>query len=139
MIRSGDRVSVHFTTRSLEGSVMETSRNRDPLVFTAGGDEVVRGLSEGVLGMRTGEHRTLSVPPEHGFGNARPDLIQAVSLTRLPPNLQGGDQLTMTLAGGPHDVWIRRVMDAEAQLDANHPLAGETLLLDVEIVSVDRD
>ena len=63
MIRIGDRVAVRYTTRSLEGSVMDTNRNRDPLVFTAGDGEVVPGLSHGVLGMLAGEQKTLSRPP----------------------------------------------------------------------------
>jgi FKBP-type peptidyl-prolyl cis-trans isomerase 2 len=137
MIESGDRVTVHFTTRSLEGSVMETTRNRDPLTFVAGGDEVVRGLSQGVLGLRRGARTALTIPPELGFGNHNRDLVQTVPLSALPSELESGEQLTLTCGDADCDLWVHRVMSSEAQIDANHPLAGETLLVELEIVDVE--
>jgi peptidylprolyl isomerase len=137
MILPGNRVAVHYTTRSLEGSVMESTRGREPIVFVAGGEEVIRGLSYGVVGLRAGDRRTLSIPPEQGFGNPNPELVQQLPLTALPAGLSNGDQLQLSLADADCDLWVQRVMAAEAQIDANHPLAGETLLVDLEIVRVD--
>ncbi len=135
IIQPGDHVSVHYTTKSLEGSVIETSRSREPLAFTAGGDGVIAGLSEGVIGMAIGESRELSVPAEQAFGRHNPDLAQSTPLSLLPEDLQAGDQLTATVDGVALDVWIQRVGEDEAVVDANHPLAGETLSIEVEIVS----
>lgn len=136
LIHHGDRVRVHYTSRSLEGSVIETSRHRDPLEFAAGGDEVIEGLSDGVVGMSLGETRELTISSELAFGRHHPDLIQAVPLSLLPDDLQSGDQLTATIDRISLDVWVQRVGEFEAMIDANHPLSGETLVLEVEIVGI---
>lgn len=136
MILPGQRVTVHYTTRSLEGSVMESTRSRGPIEFTAGGDEVIPGLSHGVIGLRRGDRKSLSIPPEHAFGSSHPDLVQQVPLTALPEGVSGGDQLRLSIVGTACDCWVRRVMAAEAQIDINHPLAGETLLVELEVVDV---
>lgn len=137
MIAVGQTVTIHYTTRSLEGSVIESTRPRDPLTFTAGSSEVIPGLSRGVIGLRRGDRKTLSISPEAGFGNRNPELLQPVPLSALPENLSSGDQLKMTFDDVVVDAWVHRVMANEAQIDANHPLAGETLLIEVEIVDVD--
>ncbi|MEZ6148019.1 MAG: FKBP-type peptidyl-prolyl cis-trans isomerase [Planctomycetaceae bacterium] len=137
IIQQGDRVRVHYTSKSLEGSVIETSRHRDPLEFTAGADDVISGLSDGVIGMAVGESRELTIPSELAFGRHNPDLIQSTPLSLLPEDLQAGDQLTATVDGIGLDVWVQRVGEGEAVIDANHPLSGETLVLEVEIVSFD--
>ncbi len=134
IVQQGDRVRVHYTSKSLEGSVIETSRNREPLEFTAGGEGVIAGLSGGVIGMAVGESRELTVPAEQAFGRHNPDLIQATPLSLLPEDLQAGDQLTATVDGIGLDVWVQRMGEEEAVIDANHPLGGETLVVEVEIV-----
>ena len=136
MIRPGDLVRVHYATRSLEGGVIETTDNREPLQFTAGGPEVIAGLSRGVVGLKQGDRRTLNIPPEQAFGRHNPDLVQSTPRWHLPPGISAGDQLAATVSGVDLDVWVQKIAEREAILDANHPLAGETLVVDVEIVSV---
>ncbi|MFV0443657.1 MAG: peptidylprolyl isomerase [Planctomycetaceae bacterium] len=134
MIAAGDRVTVHYITRSLEGSVIESTRPRHPLTFVAGSGEVIPGLSRGVIGLQPGDRKTITVSPENGFGNRSPELLQPVPLSALPEDLSSGDQLKMTFDDEEVDVWVHRVMANEAQIDANHPLAGETLIIDVEVL-----
>ena len=136
MIRTGDLVRVHYTTRSLEGGVIETSNDREPLQFTAGGPEVIAGLSRGVIGLSQGESRTLNIPPEQAFGRHNPDLVQSSPRWQLPPGISASDQLAATVAGVDLDVWVQKLTERETILDSNHPLAGETLLVDVKIISV---
>ncbi|MEZ6050146.1 MAG: FKBP-type peptidyl-prolyl cis-trans isomerase [Planctomycetaceae bacterium] len=100
-------------------------------------DDVISGLSDGVIGMAVGESRELTIPSELAFGRHNPDLIQSTPLSLLPEDLQAGDQLTATVDGIGLDVWVQRVGEGEAVIDANHPLSGETLVLEVEIVSFD--
>lgn len=138
MIAAGDRVTVHYTTRSLEGCVLETTRSREPVSFTAGGDDVIRGLSCGVIGLARGDARSLSIPPEQAFGNPQPELLQHIPRSLLPEGCSNGDQLSLNVDGAGYDLWIRRLMASDVQLDANHPLAGETLLIDLEVVDVGR-
>ena len=136
MIHTGDLVRVRYTTRSLEGGVIETSDNREPLQFTAGGPEVISGLSRGVIGLSEGETRTLNIPPEQAFGRHNPDLVQSSPRWQLPPGISTGDQLATTVAGVDLDVWVQKLTASEAVLDSNHPLAGETLVVDVKVISV---
>lgn len=138
MIRTGDTVTVHYVARSLEGCVIESTHERDPLVFVAGGPEVIRGLSEGVLGMGRGETCTLSIPPEQAFGRQRTELVQTVPRECLPDGAGAGDPLTAVLGDLTFEVWVRRLLPQGALLDANHPLAGETLLIDVQVVDYAR-
>ncbi len=133
-IASGDLVRIHYTSRSLEGSVIETSDLRNPLEFRVGAEDFIPGLSLGVIGMQLGESRTITAPPERAFGRHNPDLIQSTALSMLPEEAQAGDQLAATLRGATLDVWIQKLTRQEAVVDANHPLAGETLVIDVKVV-----
>lgn len=133
-IAHGDLVRIHYTSRSLEGSVIETSDRRAPLEFRVGSEEFISGLSLGLLGMTLGETRTITAPPERAFGRHSPDLIQTTPLTVIPDEAQVGEQLSATVGAVNLDVWIQKLTATEAIVDANHPLAGETLVIDVKVV-----
>ncbi len=130
----GDLVRVHYTTRSLEGSIIETSDRREPLEFRVGSEEYIPGLSLGLIGMQLGESRAITAPPERAFGRHNPDLIQLTPSSVLPEAAQVGDQLIATLKSARLDVWVQKLAKHEAVVDANHPLAGETLVIDVKVV-----
>lgn len=130
-------MQIHYTSRSLEGCVIETSQNREPLQFVAGSDEVIRGVSEGVLGMIVGEARTLTVSPEMGFGRPRQELVRTASRSMLPSGVAAGDQLAVFVNDARLDVWIQRIVDDDVTCDANHPLAGETLVVDLHLVGIE--
>ncbi len=134
LIARGDLIRIHYTSRSLDGSVIETSERRDPLEFRVGSEEIISGLSLGVIGLQFGESRTITAPPERAFGRHNPDLIQTTPLSALPDEAQVGDQLTAVLGKTSLDVWIQKLTAEEAVVDANHPLAGETLVVDVKVV-----
>lgn len=136
-IQPNDRVQIRYTTRSLEGSVIETSDRRDALEFHAGDESVIPGVSHAVIGMRLGESRTVTAPPERAFGRHNPDLIQSTPRSSVPVDTQVGDQLSTTFGNSRFDVWVQRITSTEAIVDANHPLAGETLVIDLTIVGHD--
>ncbi len=133
-IAYGDLVRIHYTTRSLEGSVIETSDRRDPLEFRVGSPEFISGLSLGLIGMRLRESRAITAPPERAFGRHSPDLIQTTPVSVIPEESQVGEQLTATLGDVKLDVWVQKLTTKEAVVDANHPLAGETLVIEVKVV-----
>jgi peptidylprolyl isomerase len=139
IVRSGDRVSVHYTARLADGSVIlsthEAQGASHPLEFTAGGGEVIPGLSAAVLGMREGQSRLVQVAPEHGFGVRDPQLERRVPLGDLPPGIRVGDRFEASAHGLTLPVWVRELGPSDALLDANHPLAGQNLFLEVEVVS----
>jgi peptidylprolyl isomerase len=137
-IQSGDFVRAHYTTRSIEGSVVESSARREPVEFHAGGSDVIAGLSRGVIGLALGERRRLTVHCDAAFQRMSHDLAQWVPDVLLPEGSEVGEQLALTDDNGVFDAWLTRRRQGESLLDANHPLAGESLLIDVEIIAVER-
>ena len=139
LIRSGDRVSVHYTARLADGSVILSTHAQasgdHPLEFTAGGGEVIPGLSAAVLGMHEGQSRLVQIAPEHGFGARDPELERRVPLGELPAGIRVGDRFEASAHGLTLPVWVRELGPSDALLDANHPLAGQNLFLEVEVVS----
>jgi FKBP-type peptidyl-prolyl cis-trans isomerase 2 len=133
-IAPGDRVRIHYTSRSLEGSVIETSDHRGAFEFLVGSDEVIPALNQGLVGLKVGDVRTITAPPERAYGRHIADLIQSVPASVLPEGVQVGDQLTALVANRRLDVWVQRLSAKEAVVDANHPLAGETIVIDVKVV-----
>lgn len=136
-VQAGARVLLHYTARTTEGGIYETSRKRDPLPCVAGGRQLIQGVSQALVGMVPGVPRTVTLPPEQAFGVRRPELEQKLPLVSLPDHLCEGDQMTVTTEGETIDVWVRERTEETAIVDANHPLAGETLVFELEIVSVE--
>jgi len=131
-------VQIHYTGRLEDGTVFDSSEGRAPLVFTAGGSEVISGVSQAVIGMFIGEKKTVEVPPEDGYGPRHPDRSQRVPLEYLPDNVQVGMALQVKgeEEGEPIVVWVMEQDAESAVLDANHPLAGMVLVFDIELVSI---
>ncbi len=136
--RPGDLVTVHYTSRNRDGGVFETSSNRRPLQFVAGRGEVIEGVSRAVIGMRPGETRTVEIPPSLGFGERDPNLEHTVPRAFLPDSAEEGDQLTVGICDRELDVWVKRLTPELAILDGNHPLAGEPLVVELSLVTLDR-
>ena len=136
---SGDRVHIHYTGRLADGTVFDSSREREPLAFTLGEGTVIPGFEEAVTGMAPGESKTTVIPPDQAYGSPREELLLTVPLAQLPEGYEPevGGQLQMTTAQGqPVPVRIHAVEDAAVILDANHPLAGKELTFDIELVEV---
>lgn len=133
-VNQGDVVRIHYTGRLEDGTEFDNSRNRDPLEFVAGGGNVIQGVSQGVIGMNEGETKTVTVPPEEAYGERNPALEQKVAREDLPEGVQEGAQLRAVQGDREIPVWVRKLDDAGAVIDANHPLAGKTLVFDLEVV-----
>jgi peptidylprolyl isomerase len=132
----GDQVQIHYSTRSMHGNVIETSEHREPFEFQVGGSEVIEGLSLAVVGMQVGQKKHVTISPDQAFGERDPKLQQHAPRFGLPEQVEEGDQLSAHCAGCDIDIWIRSVSDDELVLDANHPLAGESLILDFELMRI---
>ena len=134
-VSRGDRVQIHYTGRFPDGTIFDTSEEREPLEFTAGSHEVIQGVSEAVIGMEVGEQKTVTIPPERAYGHHDPAMQQSIPLADLPEGIEEGEQLRAEQDGQEISVWVREIADENAVLDANHPLAGQTLVFDLEVVS----
>jgi peptidylprolyl isomerase len=134
--KTGDRVQIHYTGRLEDGTVFDSSRDRDPLEFTAGGTEVIQGVSQAVLGMQPGQSKTLTVGPEEAYGPRQPKLEHRVSRGILPETVKVGDSLHTKVGEETVVVWVRELGEDFGVIDLNHPLAGRSLTFDIELVVV---
>ena len=135
-IRDRDNVTVHYTGRLANGEEFDSSRNRDPLKFAVGAGLVVPGLEKAVLGKEPGDKFTVSIPAEEAYGPADPDLQFTIERSQLPAHIPAvaGTWLQLSNEQGQMDVVISKVDDKTITLDANHPLAGQDLIFDIEIL-----
>ena len=133
---TGDRVRIHYTGRLEDGTVFDSSEGGPPLEFVAGVEQVIPGLDRAILEMDEGESRTVTVPPDQAYGPREPALAQRVDRAQLPPDVSEGAALRAVVGDQEAILWVTELTDDSAVIDANHPLAGETLVFDVELVGI---
>jgi len=137
--KTGDTVRVHYTGKLEDGMIFDSSKDRPPLEFTIGGGEVIPGFESGIIGMEVGQVKTISIAPEEAYGPRREDLVLYVKKTDFPEDITPtvGQQLQIRQPNGRIiDLMVTEVGDESVTLDANHPLAGKTLIFDVELVEI---
>lgn len=137
--KAGDKLRIHYKGRLDDGTVFDNSEGREPLEFTLGNSEIIPGLEKGLVGMEVGQIREVTVAPEEAYGNRDEQRIQSVPREAIPDNIptEPGTQLSMqTKDGQTIPVVVSNVSESHVELDANHPLAGQTLTFDVELVEI---
>lgn len=138
--KKGDTVKVHYTGKLKDGSVFDSSKDRDPLEFTLGEGQLIPGFEEAVIGMEEGSDSTVDIPVDKAYGQPQDELKMEVPKTELPDDIdpQVGMQLQVqqTESGRSVPVTITEVKDETITLDANHPLAGKDLVFDIELVEI---
>jgi len=127
----------HYTLRDERGRILDTSQNSTPSSFVEGAGQIIEGLEKALLGMTAGQMRPVVVPPEEAYGLREEDLVQKVPRFRLPVQNPGvGDQFQTGPDRHAPVVTVLAIEGDEVLLDANHPLAGQQLHFDVEMVEV---
>ena len=137
--RAGDTVKVHYTGRLHDGRVFDSSRERNPLELTVGESRLLPGFEEALTQMEPGEERTVTIPAERAYGPHRSELVLSVDRTELPEHIQPevGQRLQVRQDDGEVTVlMVADVSDQQVTLDANHPLAGEDLTFELELMEV---
>jgi FKBP-type peptidyl-prolyl cis-trans isomerase SlyD len=130
-------LNFHYTLRDAGGRMLDTSRGNDPMPCLEGAGQIIEGLEEQLLQMTAGEKRTVVVPPERAYGLRDAALVQKVPRARLPVGeLKTGDQFQTGPDRHAPVVTVVAVEGDQVLLDANHPLAGQTLHFEVELVAV---
>ena len=137
-IRKGSAVTLHYTGTLEDGTEFDSSRGREPLVFTVGEEMLVPGFELGVIGHEQGDRFSLTVDPEDGYGEYSEELIFEVPLNQVPEHITPEIGMVLELTGdeGEMEVTIIDVKDTTVLFDANHALAGEKLTFDIEIINV---
>ncbi|MDB5193265.1 MAG: peptidylprolyl isomerase [Segetibacter sp.] len=138
-VKSGDTVKVHYHGRLTDGTTFDSSEGRDPLEFEVGSGNVIAGFDDGVTGMSVGDKKTINIPVDQAYGPKQDDLLMEFPTDRFPEDMKPevGMQLNMSNGAGQNfPVIIREVHEGSVVLDANHPLAGEDLTFDLELVEI---
>ena len=137
-IKTGDKVRAHYTGTLDDGTVFDSSRERDPLEFVLGKGMLIPGFEAAVEGREVGETVTVTIAPEDAYGLRVEEAVQKVPREAFAqiPDLAVGMQLHGESPQGPMSVVVKEITDDGVVVDANHPLAGETLHFAVKVESV---
>ena len=135
----GDTVRVHYTGKLEDGTVFDSSLDRDPVEFTLGAGQVIPGFEQAVVGMSPGESKTVEVPADQAYGPYREELVQEIDRELVPEDLklEVGQQLALRLSPGRSiRVTVTKLTESKVTLEANHPLAGKDLTFDLQLVEI---
>jgi FKBP-type peptidyl-prolyl cis-trans isomerase 2 len=138
-VQSNSKVKVHYKGTLNDGSVFDSSHGKEPLEFTMGQGQLIKGFEAAVLGMKPEETRTVDIPSAEAYGPVVDDLKQEVKRDVLPEDLKPevGMQLVSQQPGGQQiPVKIIEVADETITVDANHPLAGKDLTFEIQLVEI---
>ena len=136
MIQDGDLVEVHYVGTLDDGSIFDSSRERDtPFAFTSGAGQVIPGFDEAVLGLKVGDSRVVTIQPADAYGERSEELVVELPYGADQADVAVGDEVVLN-TGQP--AVVLEVKDGTVILDANHKLAGQALTFDIEILSITR-
>ena len=139
--KENDRVKVHYKGSLQDGTVFDSSENRQPLEFTIGQGMVIPGFEKGVVGMCEGDTRVISIEAEDAYGAYREDLVGVVDKSRIPDDIDLKIGMVLQVRspeGGVTNVVVSAITDNDVTLDMNHPLAGKELLFEVTLVEIQK-
>lgn len=139
VVKDGATVGIEYTLKLDDGSVADTSKGGDPLVYEQGSGQILPALEQSLAGLAVGEEKQVTLSPEQGYGPIREELYQAVAIDEVPEGARevGTPLMARDSQGQERPLRVHEVREEEIVLDLNHPLAGETLVFDVKVVSVD--
>ena len=137
--KKGDKVNVHYHGKLTDGSTFDSSEGREPLQFTLGAGQVIKGFDDAVVDMLIGDKKTVNIPVAEAYGERNDDMMMEYPISEFPADMKPevGMQLNMgDNAGNVFPVVITEVKEDVVLLDANHPLAGKDLVFEIELVSI---
>ena len=139
-IGPGTRITLHFGLQLDNGDIVDSNFERDPAVFTVGDGNLLPGFEKALFGMMEGEHKTLMVKPEDGFGQRNPNNIQEIARSQFSPDLELSEGLMLSFADAQKTELpgvVQRFDDEVVVIDFNHPLAGRSILFEVSILKIE--
>lgn len=137
--KRGDQVKVHYTGKLADGQIFDSSAGSEPLEFTIGEGNLISGFEEAVVGMSSGESKSVAIPANQAYGFHRPDLVMVVDRQQIPPSVQPEVGQLLELRHGENEslaVMVTDVSAATITLDGNHPLAGKDLTFEIELLEI---
>ena len=138
-VKTGDTVHIHYTGTLNDGTTFDSSEGREPLTFEVGSGQIIPGLDSAIPGMTVGDKKTVNVACDDAYGQMNPAMRQDVPRADIPAEipLEVGSRLQMqTQDGQVIPVTVAAVEEESVTLNANHPLAGEDLTFNIELVKI---
>ncbi|MGN7822483.1 peptidylprolyl isomerase [Chitinophaga varians] len=138
-VKNGDTVKVHYQGRLTDGTMFDSSEGRAPLEFKVGAHMVIKGFENGVLDMTPGEKKTIHIPVDQAYGPKNDEMIMEFPKANIPPDLNPEVGMELQMSNPEGHVFQVRVAAVGSEfitLDANHPLAGQDLVFDLELVEI---
>lgn len=138
-VQDGDVVRVHYTGKLTNGELFDSSEGREPLEFTVGAGQMIRGFDAAMPGMTQGEKKTIHILPADAYGEREDDAMIPFPKENVPADMVLEVGMTLTLsnqAGQPFPVVVAELKEDVVVLDANHMLAGKELVFDIELVEI---
>jgi peptidylprolyl isomerase len=133
------QVKVHYTGKLTSGELFDSSTDREPLEFTIGAGQMIKGFDAALPGMLVGDKKTINIPAADAYGERSEDAIINFPKENVPPDMKLEPGMTLTLsnqAGQPIPVIVIELTDDSVILDANHFLAGKDLIFDIELMEI---
>lgn len=138
-VKEGDVVKVHYTGKLTSGEQFDSSVDREPLEFVVGAGQMIKGFDAALPGMAIGEKKTINIPAEDGYGERSEEAIIPFPKENVPGDMKLEPGMTLTLSnqdGQPVPVVVKEIKEDVVILDANHFLAGQELVFDIELVEI---
>lgn len=135
----GDTVKVHYTGKLNDGTIFDSSEDREPLQFTIGNGQIIPSFEQSVVGMNLGELKTISIKSEDAYGRHNDEMVGVVDRDQFPPDVEPkiGQQFKVRSVDGQTSVvTVTDVSGSDVTLDANHPLAGKDLTFDIKLIEI---
>ncbi len=138
-VTNNDTVQVHYTGKLTNGQIFDSSVDKQPLEFQLGQGQIIPGFEQGLLDMTVNDKKTITIPEAEAYGEVKKELFQEVPKSDLPSEID--PQVGMGLMAKNPDGTQRQLRVAEVRkdsivIDANHPLAGQDLVFDLELVAI---
>jgi FKBP-type peptidyl-prolyl cis-trans isomerase 2 len=135
----GDNVSVKYVGKLTDGTIFDESEGDNHFTFTIGSDEVIPGFENGIIGMEVGDTKTIEIPVEDAYGVHNEELVFAIDREDVDAEqeLQIGDVLELPMKDG-NSLFanVVEISDDEITIDANHELAGQDLVFEIELLTI---
>ncbi|MCE3254319.1 MAG: peptidylprolyl isomerase [Cellvibrio sp.] len=139
-IGPGTKITLHFAVQLDNGDMVDSNFERDPATFTVGDGNLLPGFEKALFGMLEGEHKTLVIKPEDGFGQRNPNNIQEIARSQFSPDLELSEGLMLSFADAQKTELpgvVQRFDEEVVVVDFNHPLAGRDILFEVAILKIE--
>lgn len=138
-VNKGDTVKVHYTGKFEDGKEFDSSLDRQPLQFEVGAGNVIKGFEDAVVGLKVGEKKTVTIPAKNAYGSYDESLLIEIPKKNVPEGITPEVGMRLQLVnqqGQAAHVVVTEILDDTVRLDANHPLAGKTLVFDLEVLEI---